>query len=145
MSHHQHLWLTWRVLGIHRGRCCIENFSSEQAVFSMTHLYDCIVALPEATVVSEKPTVIRCTCEKSFVSSSTPRPVSGCLCPLGTIVGQANALLYQNSAAQCESKSADRCLTSFHLNKISSVFTFFHEFDRFLAHLLFSDPFSLGQ
>lgn len=145
MSHHQQFCLPWRVLEIYRGRCCIENFSSEQAVFSMTHVCDWIVALPEATVVSEKPTVITCTCAISFVSSWTPRAVSGCLCPLGTTVGQANALSYQNSASQCESKSSDRCLTYFLYSWTRyHVFTFFHEFDRFLAHLLFSYPFSLG-
>lgn len=60
---------------IHGGRCCTRNFS-DQAVFSMTHIYDRIIALAEATLVSEKPTVIKCTCAKLFVSSPTPRAAS---------------------------------------------------------------------
>ena len=113
MSHHQHPCLPWRVLEEHRRRCCVESFSSEQAVFSMTHVYVWIIALPEATVVSEKPTVIKCTCAKSFVSSPTPWAASGCLCSLVIIVEQVNARSQQNSAARCESKSSDRCLTFF--------------------------------
>ncbi|OPJ82450.1 hypothetical protein AV530_000287 [Patagioenas fasciata monilis] len=54
----------------------------------MTHMYDWIIALAEATLVSEKPTVIKCTCAKSYVSPPTPRAASGCLWPLGAIVGQ---------------------------------------------------------